>query len=122
MADDSARLLSSKWVRVDLPPPAVAPASDDLVTHAVELARPLDSAELAYRKAVVRGTCEGLDASEALGGNEEDVFTYVAMRVPSAYADRLAVEDLIDNLSSARTSPDFAMVLGRALLCEWASS
>ncbi len=63
-----------------------------------------------------------MDAAEALGGDQEDVFNYVVTRFPSAYANKVAMQDLIRNLYEAGSSTDLAAVLGRALLCEWAST
>jgi hypothetical protein len=96
-------------------PGQVAAAEQTLVQPAKEL-----SADDA--KELISGACEAVEAVEAAGGTEDDAVDYLAEHTGGTYARRAEGEALVRNLAEANNPAQQAYILGRAALCEWASS
>ena len=121
-AHDATGLEHSRWTTPHYVPPLVPPTASQVVVAERAIARPAKDLSTDDAKELIEGACESVQAVEAAGGTEEDAINYLAEHVGGPYARRTEGEELVHNLAEANNPGQRALILGRAALCEWASS
>lgn len=122
-ADNADDLAKSKYrpPRYEGSPLPPLPTQAEIEAATRSLASSVDDVPTDDAWIVVDYSCQGVEIAEAAAGDAEDAVEWAVTQSETAASYRIKVESLVEDLMATNTAGDFALVLGRAALCQAAS-